>query len=541
MDKKQTIAIIGAIVLFLGVFAPIVSVPFLGDINYFHNGEGDGVILLVLAAATVPLALVKLYRSFWLTGGGSLAVLAFTFVNFQSKMTELRSSMEKDLAGNPFAGLGQAALGSIQLQWGWAVLVIGACLVIAAAIVREGSTEDEAQRPQADERKCPFCAEIILSEAKICRFCKSEVECRATIASVAPMPEAQGSAKEPTPLPSVLLATSAKKSTAFIVVLAVAVLAVVGLLYWRFGASPVSQTVKWTATSHTASAITGDVVTSRNSISLLNRSYQLVLVRDLRGDELQNSAKLLSVDAVASSSIEGRLFRTSIPATARLIDGNTICGSDSAEWVLALTTHAEGTGSDAGGWLYLAFFSGNTEPLLQTLALENSKALCGTYNYQKGAQSQPTASSDSSIDHIEKTGKDMDIPASLRGRWKILRSLKGVGGVTCMADEGESTVVGRSIEYTANSINWNGLITQKATAKMLEVTNRQYTESYRVDLNSLGIKSRRVTVIEIAHPDAKVIDCTTQIPGDTVMFKNRDTIIIWVDNNYFEAARQQNT
>jgi exosome complex RNA-binding protein Rrp42 (RNase PH superfamily) len=110
-----------------------------------------------------------------------------------------------------------------------------------------------------------------------------------------------------------------------------------------------------------------------------------------------------------------------------------------------------------------------------------------------------------------------------------------------MADEGESTVVGRSIEYSANSITWNGSKAQRATAKMLDVTNKQYRDSYRVDLNSLGMKSEKATIIEIAHPDANVIDCSTQIPGDTVMFKDRNTIIIWVDNNYFEAVRQPNT
>jgi hypothetical protein len=175
MDKKQIIAIIGAILLFFGVFAPIVSVPILGSLNYFHNGEGDGVIVLALAAATIALVFARLYKGLWLTGGGSLAVLAFTFINFQSKMSEVRTSMAKDLAGNPFAGLGEAALSSVQLQWGWAVLVIGACLVIAAALVREDSTVAEVQGTKTENRKCPICAEIIRAEAKMCRFCKSEL------------------------------------------------------------------------------------------------------------------------------------------------------------------------------------------------------------------------------------------------------------------------------------------------------------------------------------------------------------------------------
>jgi hypothetical protein len=147
--------------------------------------------------------------------------------------------------------------------------------------------------------------------------------------------------------------------------------------------SPSAQTVKWTAMSRTAEAITGDVVSSPNSISMVNSSYSLVLVRDLHGNELHDSAQMQFLQLHPSQSIEGRLFRTRIPATTHLINGNTICGTDSAEWILELTTSMEGTGPDAGNWLYLAFFSGDAEPVIQTQALENSKTLCGTYNYQE--------------------------------------------------------------------------------------------------------------------------------------------------------------
>lgn len=146
---------------------------------------------------------------------------------------------------------------------------------------------------------------------------------------------------------------------------------------------PPGKTIKWTAMSHTAEAITGDVLTSPNSISMMNNSYPLAFVRDLHGDELDDSAKMQFLQLQPSQRIEGRLFRTTIPATANLINGNTICGTDSAEWILVITTSKEGTGSDADNWLYLAFFSGDAEPVIQTQALERSKALCGTYNYQE--------------------------------------------------------------------------------------------------------------------------------------------------------------
>jgi len=35
--------------LFVGVFTPFVSLPFAGNLNYFQNGKGDGVIILLIA------------------------------------------------------------------------------------------------------------------------------------------------------------------------------------------------------------------------------------------------------------------------------------------------------------------------------------------------------------------------------------------------------------------------------------------------------------------------------------------------------------
>lgn len=137
MDKKQVTGLIGSIVLFIGVFAPIVSVPIVGNMNYFQNGKGDGTIVIVLAVISLILTLSKKYKGLWFTGLGSLGVMAFTFINFQMRMSEAKSHMERELAGNPFRELADLAIQSVQLQWGWALLIVGASLVIAAAAIKD--------------------------------------------------------------------------------------------------------------------------------------------------------------------------------------------------------------------------------------------------------------------------------------------------------------------------------------------------------------------------------------------------------------------
>jgi hypothetical protein len=142
MARKQTLGVIGSLVLFVGVFTPIISLPFVGSVNYFQNGKGDGVIILALAIVSLILTLTRRYGGLWFTGLGSLAVMIFTFINFQTRMSEVKAQMETQLSGNPFRGIADIALQSVQIQWGWAVLIVGAGLVIAAAAIKTPQSDD---------------------------------------------------------------------------------------------------------------------------------------------------------------------------------------------------------------------------------------------------------------------------------------------------------------------------------------------------------------------------------------------------------------
>jgi hypothetical protein len=131
--KKLIAGLVGSIVLCFGVFCPIVSSPMLGQVIYFQR-KGEGVIILVFAVISIIVTLIKKYKWLWLTGFGSLGVMLFTFVSFQMRMSEMKS----ELTGNPFGGLmANVAKQSVQLQWGWVILLFGAALVITAAALKE--------------------------------------------------------------------------------------------------------------------------------------------------------------------------------------------------------------------------------------------------------------------------------------------------------------------------------------------------------------------------------------------------------------------
>jgi hypothetical protein len=141
MSNRQLLGTLGSAILFIGVFMPIVKLPIVGEMNYFHNGRGDGVIVLALAVTSFVFVLIRWYRQLWITSLGSAAVLAFTFFNFQSKMSQATRQMETELKDNPFRGLADLAVQSVQLQWGWAVLVIGIAFLIVVAAMKD--TDDD--------------------------------------------------------------------------------------------------------------------------------------------------------------------------------------------------------------------------------------------------------------------------------------------------------------------------------------------------------------------------------------------------------------
>src|SRR5678815_5857686 len=164
METRRILAIAGSLVMAIGVFLPVVRGPLVGDLNYFRNGEGDGVLLLALALLSLLLAVTRRFHWLWTTGLAALMMLAGSFLSFQALVAELQKSADRDLAGNPFRGLADIAIGSTQLEWGWAVLVLGAALLVTAAAIRPTL-----------RRKCPFCAEQVRAEASVCRYCEREL------------------------------------------------------------------------------------------------------------------------------------------------------------------------------------------------------------------------------------------------------------------------------------------------------------------------------------------------------------------------------
>ena len=78
----------------------------------------------------------RVYFLPFISGMGTLAMMVYTYMNITRGIAEMKSQMNRELAGNPFRGIADAAMQSVQMQWGWAVLLIGAFLLLICSGMR---------------------------------------------------------------------------------------------------------------------------------------------------------------------------------------------------------------------------------------------------------------------------------------------------------------------------------------------------------------------------------------------------------------------
>jgi len=126
METKQKLGLAGSFLLIAGVFTPVMTMPIVGSLMYI---KGDGIFLLIIGIIALALSWFKKYIWLAIPSVVSLAIMIYTIVNFHIAMSEMKEELAKDLAGNPFAGLGELAMHSVRLEWGWSILFLGAILI----------------------------------------------------------------------------------------------------------------------------------------------------------------------------------------------------------------------------------------------------------------------------------------------------------------------------------------------------------------------------------------------------------------------------
>ena len=127
--SPRNIAMAGSLLLALGVFTPIVSLPLLGDVTFMQNGHGYGVLMLGAGIAGALLAHRGHRTGLLIAAGVAGAMMVSTFIGIQTRIQQLVDT----IGGRPssvLSGLTDVLVQSIQMQWGWGVLMFGVGLML---------------------------------------------------------------------------------------------------------------------------------------------------------------------------------------------------------------------------------------------------------------------------------------------------------------------------------------------------------------------------------------------------------------------------
>ena len=129
------------------------------------------------------------------------------------------------------------------------------------------------------------------------------------------------------------------------------------------------ETGNWRAASKTAYSITGDISIASEKILINFTRFPISRIRTLEPAEVS-----AVFDADANTAGTGSLYRLNIPAERKFLNRNTLCGSQSTQWMVVYAS---------GPTLKLAFFSSTKPPVFTLDEIANSTDLCGTFMYVK--------------------------------------------------------------------------------------------------------------------------------------------------------------
>lgn len=127
---NKILAFLGAGILLIGVFCPFMTIGGF-SLDCFDKGKGIGVTILLLAGASVGCALVGELKFLWFTSITAIWLPGFEVMQFLM----LKSDAKRALRDSPFGDLAGGAMNQMSVGWGFAVLFLGALLVVSAAAI----------------------------------------------------------------------------------------------------------------------------------------------------------------------------------------------------------------------------------------------------------------------------------------------------------------------------------------------------------------------------------------------------------------------
>ena len=135
MLLQRSAAIIGAALMIVGVFLPMVSIPIMRDNSYFELDKTGAITILVMAGLSALIGVWGRFRLMYITGLLSLGLLIYTYVEIDRRKTAAQSDLRERVIDTPLKNLSQNLISTVGLKYGWPMMMVGAALTVAVPLV----------------------------------------------------------------------------------------------------------------------------------------------------------------------------------------------------------------------------------------------------------------------------------------------------------------------------------------------------------------------------------------------------------------------
>src|SRR5882762_8799297 len=139
LTNHQWGIISAACVMGLATCMPIARIPIVGSVFYLARGRGDGVIVLLLAAAIVALAIFQYRKTAACVGFIAAGVMVTTLARLGEAFSKFHVEASQLAKNNPFGNIALLASQNAGLDFGWLFLLGGACAVIVLSLLPANS------------------------------------------------------------------------------------------------------------------------------------------------------------------------------------------------------------------------------------------------------------------------------------------------------------------------------------------------------------------------------------------------------------------
>lgn len=124
VSRATSWGLLGAALLAAGCFAPIAALPGGGAASLLGSGSVPARLILVAALSSIALILLRRPRALLITGSFAGLMILVEFLEYRDELAVVTGP----------GSSASALLSSFVSEWGWALLVLGAALLLLAGL-----------------------------------------------------------------------------------------------------------------------------------------------------------------------------------------------------------------------------------------------------------------------------------------------------------------------------------------------------------------------------------------------------------------------